>query len=267
LWYAIDDLESATLASIFATHLILRLVEMTYPAHPQWKQTSRDLLIILAITLFGLIFLEVVRLFYLQALAAPLAEIRQSFGTDVWPDQSPLWLQILLLYFASEFIFYWIHRAIHNSSFLWRLSGHGFHHAFHNLHAINFLTSHPLEIFFLAIPIVLLSLLLGAPAEAFLGASMLLGVNAAFAHANVGNKNPFMGLLFTTCDQHRLHHSNVLAESNTNYSCNAIIWDRLFGTYSKGVVEQTGTGPVEPSFTEKLLLPIREPESVHTAPR
>ena len=58
----------------------------------------------------------------------------------------------------------------------------------------------------------------------------------------------------------------LLYQSNTNYSCNAILWDRLFGTYCDEPVEQTGIGPIEPTLVEELLLPIKEPDYTTTAP-
>lgn len=267
LWYQLGSTGSATLIALMAALAVIRVCETFYPAHADWQQTSAEVATILAVTLVGLILLGVVDELYAATLAIPLSAIRQAAGITIWPDAWPMLAQILLLYFASEFIFYWIHRGIHNSTVLWRLSGHGFHHSFKNLHAINFLTAHPFEIFFLSVPTLLLSYLVGAPSEAILGAALLLTVNACFAHANVRIKSDWLGLFFTNSVQHSRHHSTVFAESNTNFSCNAIIWDRLFGTFSRGAVEQTGIGPTEPDLLAKLLLPVREPDDIQTAPR
>lgn len=267
LWYQLGSTSSATLIALMAALAVIRVCETFYPAHADWQQTSAEVATILGITLVGIVLLGVVDELYAATLAIPLAAIRQAAGLTIWPDAWPMLAQILLLYFASEFIFYWIHRGIHNSTVLWRLSGHGFHHSFQNLHAINFLTAHPFEIFFLSVPTLLLSYLVGAPSEAILGAALLLTVNACFAHANVRIKSDWLGLFFTNSVQHSRHHSTVFAESNTNFSCNAIIWDRLFGTFSRGAVEQTGIGPTEPGLLAKLLLPVREPDDIQTAPR
>ncbi len=267
LWYQLGSTGSATLIALMAALAVIRVCETFYPAHADWQQTSAEVATILGITLVGIVLLGVVDELYAATLAIPLATIRQAAGITIWPDAWPMLAQILLLYFASEFIFYWIHRGIHNSTVLWRLSGHGFHHSFKNLHAINFLTAHPFEIFFLSVPTLLLSYLVGAPSEAILGAALLLTVNACFAHANVRIKSDWLGLFFTNSVQHSRHHSTVFAESNTNFSCNALIWDRLFGTFSRGAVEQTGIGPTEPDLLAKLLLPVREPDDIQTAPR
>lgn len=167
LWYELGGTDVATLIALVAALAVLRLCENMYPAHANWKQTSVEVLTIIGITIVGVILLAVVRDLYDNTLANPLTALRGAIGLNVWPDQWPMLAQVLLLYFSSEFIFYWIHRGIHNSPILWRLSGHGFHHSFKNLHAINFLTSHPLEIFFLVIPTVLLSFLVGPRRKQF----------------------------------------------------------------------------------------------------
>ena len=94
---------------------------------------------------------------------------------------------------------------------------------------------------------------------------MLAVVNTSIAHANLDIDTPLLRWVFTTSNQHRRHHSALFEASNSNYACNAILWDRLFGTYSEGEVAQTGIGPREPTLLQKLLLPWREPEDVDTA--
>src|SRR5690606_29476131 len=84
-------------------------------------------------------------------------------------------------------------------------------------------------------------------------------------HANLDIDTPLLRWVVTNANQHRRHHSLVFDQSNTNYACNAILWDRLFGTHSEGPVEQTGLGPREPGLLEKLLRPIREPDYSDTA--
>ena len=75
-----------------------------------------------------------------------------------------------------------------------------------------------------------------------------------------------IGWLFTTNAWHIRHHSADLAESNTNYGCAAIVWDRVFGTFGDSAVVEAGVGPREPTTLEKLLMPLREPEGSVIAP-
>ncbi len=265
LWLAMGMSESAALLALVGAQIVLALLERSGPAVPRWRQRTAEKWTLIGIYAATLVAFGVVIALYDAALAPSLAAAREAFGLDLWPRRWPVLAQVVLLYFASDFIYYWIHRAIHGSGLLWRVSGHGFHHAFQNLHAINAGATHPLEVFFLALPMVLIAALFGGTAEAVAGAGVLLVVNSSVAHANVRTDTPVLRWFITTSAQHRRHHSAVLVESNSNFSCNAILWDRLFGTYSEGDVEQTGIGPAEPSFLEKLLLPIREPGYAITA--
>ena len=116
----------------------------------------------------------------------------------------------------------------------------------------------------LALPVVLVAALFGAGAEAVAGATVLAVVNTSIAHANLDIDTPLLRWVFTTSNQHRRHHSAVFEASNSNYACNAILWDRLFGTFSRGPVHQTGIGPTQPGLWRMFLLPFREPPDVDT---
>ena len=148
---------------------------------------------------------------------------------------------------------------------MWRVSGHGAHHAFQKLGALNFGLNHPLEYFFLLLPGVLLELTFGIGA-ATLGASLLLITQASIAHCNVATNSRLIGWVFTTNQYHICHHSLDLAESNTNFGCAAIVWDRVFGTFSDNRAVAVGSGPVEPSTWHKLIMPIKEYEVSDIAP-
>lgn len=264
LWWSMGQSEVAALGALLLALLMMEIIERIVPAVPQWRQGVGEKFRLAGIYLLILVVLGVVIGSYEALLLPVLAGFRETTGSAIWPHEWFIVVQVLMLYFASDFIYYWIHRGIHNSSFMWRLSGHGFHHAFHNLHAINVNAAHPFEVLFLALPMVLLAALFGAPAEAVAGATVLLAVNATLAHANVRMETPVVNWFFTSSNQHRRHHSLVFSESNTNYACNAIIWDRLFGTYSDGEVRQTGIGPTQPTLWQMFMLPFREPGDVDT---
>jgi len=267
LWYLVEDTGVATITAVLCTQVILRVCEHLFPANPDWHQTSGQVWVIIAITFMAVMLYGVVQAIHYAWLSMPLSALRETAGLDIWPTDWPLLAQVLLAFFAGDFIYYWIHRATHRWTWLWRLLGHGFHHSFGNMHAINFQTTHPFENLLLVLPPVLLGLIFGAPIEAALGSTMLVLVTASFAHANFHSRAHWLAWVITNSNQHNRHHSNVFVESNTNFSCNAIIWDRLFGTYSEGPVQRTGIGPTEPSTLAKFLLPFKEPTDIETAPR
>jgi sterol desaturase/sphingolipid hydroxylase (fatty acid hydroxylase superfamily) len=266
LWVYWDHDGVALLAALFVSYWLLMLCERFFPAHPDWRQSAGEHASVLGISVFCLVLAGVFAGLHSSIFGEALIQIRHRGGIDVWPNEWPVLAQVLLIYFSSELVFYWIHRGLHRWKILWRASGHGFHHAFRNMHSVNFMTSHPFDLVFLALPQVLVTAALGAEPTAAIGANLLIVINGFFAHSNVRTNSKLIGWFFTTSEYHELHHSNVLEQSNTNYSCNAILWDRVFGTFCDERVEQTGIGPIEPSFSEKLLLPVRDPEYTTIAP-
>ena len=75
---------------------------------------------------------------------------------------------------------------------------------------------------------------IGAPVLAVLGFEVALNATSLFNHGNVGLPSRVDGvlrLLVVTPDMHRVHHSIVPSETNSNFGFNLPWWDRLFGTY------------------------------------
>ena len=265
----VATLESAGLALLVALavgYSVVTWCESRFPAHPEWHQSPRERRTVLAVSLVGFVLLGVFAGLYGDRVRAPLALVRGRLGFDPWPTDWPLAIQILLAFFSAELVFYSIHRGLHRSTLLWRVSGHGFHHAFRNMHAPTFIASHLGDLALLALPAALVAGALGASARVVAAAALLQTMNGLLAHANLRTRTPLIGLVLTTSDQHGIHHSSDLQQSNSNYGCNAILWDRLFGTFAEGPVQQTGIGPFEPTLLEKLMLPFREPRYVRTSP-
>jgi sterol desaturase/sphingolipid hydroxylase (fatty acid hydroxylase superfamily) len=125
--------------------------------------------------------------------------------------------------------------------------------------------NHPFELIPLLIPSATIGLVFGV-GEVALGASLLVATQASIVHSNLNLNNVGIGWIFTTNRYHIHHHSVVLEESNTNYGCAAIVWDRLFGTFVDASTIETGTGPTEPGMWRKFLMPFSEPSDTATAP-
>ena len=87
---------------------------------------------------------------------------------------------------------------------------------------------------------------LGPPVVSVLAFEIILNGMAMFNHGNIKlplSVDRFLRLLVVTPDMHRVHHSVIIHETNSNYGFNLSIWDRLFGTYlaqpSKGHTDMT----------------------------
>ena len=75
---------------------------------------------------------------------------------------------------------------------------------------------------------------LGAAPVAVLVFEVLLNATAMFNHSNVflpDRLDHYLRWLVVTPDMHRVHHSIIVRETNSNFGFNLPWWDRLFGTY------------------------------------
>ncbi|TNF89643.1 MAG: fatty acid hydroxylase family protein [Gammaproteobacteria bacterium] len=250
---------------LVSLHIVLGVLERMIPARPGWLVSARTQLLNIFLVVLLTMGIGVVGGLYDDLLREPLSALRATLHLDIWPHHWPLLAQLFMVFFASEFIWYWVHRAEHRWQLVWRLSGHGAHHSFKRLSALNFGLNHPLEFFLLVLPAALVELTFGVgPAAA--GAAILGVSQASIAHSNLDLNTKVVGWLFTTNRYHIHHHSMVLEESNTNYGCSAIVWDRLFGTFADAGTLEAGTGPTEPSLWGKFLMPLREPSDTAIAP-
>jgi sterol desaturase/sphingolipid hydroxylase (fatty acid hydroxylase superfamily) len=77
-------------------------------------------------------------------------------------------------------------------------------------------------------------LALGPPVLAVLIFEIALNATSMFNHSNIyvpENLDGFIRLCLVTPDMHRVHHSVIVHETNSNYGFCFPWWDRLLGTY------------------------------------
>lgn len=267
VWYFNQSAGWIYPAIVIGVQLLLGLLEYRWPARPDWLHGGPYKTLLAAVFVGTYVFGGViVEPFYSSTLNPFLSGLRADLNLDIWPTGWPMAMQVMLALFLSEFIWYWLHRAEHRWQWIWRITGHGSHHAFHNLGAVNAGANHPLEVLLvLSVPSAIVELLLGA-GPAIAGSYLLLVTLAFLAHANLRLNTRVIGWLFTINRYHIHHHSAVHEESNTNFGCAVILWDRLFGTFSDAPTKQTGTGPTQPSLWKIFIMPYREPEDTTTAP-
>jgi sterol desaturase/sphingolipid hydroxylase (fatty acid hydroxylase superfamily) len=186
----------------------------------------------LAIVAIGAATLKLAFHFVMPALAVGAALFAEGRGWGLLNATSwPLWLKGLLAFLALDCLIYWQHRLLHIEPF-WRL--HLMHHADLDLDASSGLRFHPLEIVFSMALKMLAILLIGAPAIAVLAFEAALNATSMFNHANLRLPAPldrWLRLALVTPDMHRVHHSTIRRETDSNFGFNLPWWDRLFGTY------------------------------------
>jgi len=144
----------------------------------------------------------------------------------------PQWAAVVLSVLVLDLAIYTQHVVFHHVSALWRL--HRMHHADLDFDVTTALRFHPIEILLSMVIKAVLVLLLGAPALGVLIFEVLLNGTAMFNHGNVrmpAALDRLVRLFLVTPDMHRVHHSVVKAETDSNFGFNLSWWDRLFGTY------------------------------------
>jgi sterol desaturase/sphingolipid hydroxylase (fatty acid hydroxylase superfamily) len=144
----------------------------------------------------------------------------------------PAWIGVVASVILLDLAIYFQHVLFHAVPVLWRL--HRMHHADLDVDVSTGLRFHPIEILLsMAIKLAVV-IALGAPALAVLIFEMLLNATSMFNHGNIRMPERFDRLLrwfVVTPDMHRVHHSILSRETNSNFGFNLPWWDRLFGTY------------------------------------
>ena len=183
---------------------------------------------------FGLVFAAslITRLVIPIGLTA-VALYNQQHGIGLFNIiDLPIIVAIVLSLLLLDIVIYWQHRLFHRVPILWRL--HRVHHADAHVDTSTGLRFHPIEIV-LSIVVKLIAVsLLGVPAIAVLIFEITLNGLAMFNHANIrltpAIEKPLRLVLMTQI-LHRIHHSQRVSETNSNYGFSVIWWDKLFGSY------------------------------------
>ncbi|MGQ9366134.1 sterol desaturase family protein [Azospirillum sp. ST 5-10] len=145
---------------------------------------------------------------------------------------APVWIAVPVSVLLLDLAIYLQHVLFHAVPVLWRL--HRMHHADLDIDVTTGLRFHPAEIVLSMVIKAAVVTALGAPAVAVLAFEVLLNATAMFNHANLRlppSADRALRRVLVTPDMHRVHHSVVVAETNSNYGFNLPWWDRLFGTY------------------------------------
>ncbi len=144
----------------------------------------------------------------------------------------PSWLSVVLAVVLLDLAIYLQHVMFHAVPALWRL--HRMHHADLDFDVTTGARFHPIEILLsMALKLGVVAAL-GAPALAVLVFEVLLNATAMFNHANARlpeRLDRVLRWIVVTPDMHRVHHSVVPRETNSNFGFNLPWWDRLLGTY------------------------------------
>lgn len=177
---------------------------------------------------------------HLRAVGFNLAQLAMVFiGAWLWDGPLQSWRLFDfsdlhpavgggIAYLVSTFIYYWWHRARHESDLLWRFC-HQLHHSPSRLEVLTSFYKHPLEMAANGLlTSVITFALLGLTVEAAAVNTLLCAGAEYFYHMN--RRTPrWLGWIIQRPEMHRIHHER--GAHRHNYA-DLPIWDLLFGTFS-----------------------------------
>ena len=160
------------------------------------------------------------------------------------------------------------HRANHRIPALWRF--HRVHHSDPEMDATTSARFHPGELLLSAVCRLPVIVLLGVTSKDLLIFETLLLLVSQFQHSCglsvAGSWRT--GWLIVTPAMHRVHHSRLPAETNSNYASILAIWDRMFGTYrdSREVrPDRTGLNELDSETSQTVWGMLKTPFSRQTS--
>ncbi|MBC07581.1 sterol desaturase family protein [Thalassospira sp.] len=144
----------------------------------------------------------------------------------------PALLAGLITIIVLDCAIYWQHRLTHIVPIFWRF--HRVHHCDTEFDVSTAVRFHPFEIVASALYKSFFVLMIGADPWAVVVYESMLSGFALFNHGNVHlpkSLDRALRMLVVTPDMHRVHHSSVMKETNSNYGNILSVWDRLFVSY------------------------------------
>lgn len=209
--------------------MIFAAIEFAVPFRALTQSKPRRWLTNLALFAIDTLALRLLVPVVLVGMAA-LAETRGwgLFNMLGWPA----WLEVTLAILALDLALYLQHWATHRVPLLWRM--HRVHHVDRDFDITTAARFHPFEILLSMLYKLAIVTLLGAPVLAVFLFEVVFTMLTIFNHSNTRlpqRIEPAVRALIVTPDMHRVHHSVVERETNSNYGTMLSLWDRLFGTY------------------------------------
>jgi len=144
----------------------------------------------------------------------------------------PTWAHALGAVLLMDLWTYWWHRFNHVFPFFWRF--HRVHHSDHHMDVTTANRFHFGEIFFSSVFRIPIILLFGVQLWHIALYELIMFPIVMFHHANVGLADwldRILRIFIVTPTMHKVHHSRVGAETDSNYTSLLSVWDRIFKSF------------------------------------
>ncbi len=144
----------------------------------------------------------------------------------------PYELAVVLSVIVLDMVIYLQHLMFHAVPRLWLL--HRMHHTDLDYDVTTGLRFHPIEIAMSMVIKLSAVVVIGPPVLAVLIFEIVLNASAMFNHGNIrlpAGVDRILRLFIVTPDMHRVHHSVIKSETDSNYGFFLSWWDHLYSTY------------------------------------
>lgn len=184
----------------------------------------------------GLTFLNtyVLRLLFPGAAVAMAAFVSKNQWGLLNHYQIEPWVAVIISIVFMDLVIYLQHVMVHAVPLFWRL--HKVHHVDLDYDVTTGARFHPIEIILSLFIKFATIAVIGAPIAGVILFEVILNGMAMFNHGNFRipiKIDRVLRTLLVTPDVHRIHHSILEYETNSNFGFNLSIWDRLFGTFKE----------------------------------
>ena len=182
----------------------------------------------------GIVFIGALALRLLPSFSAIAAAILAEKGGWGILNNVPLiyWPKVAIGVAVLDLAIYLQHVMFHGLPILWRL--HMMHHSDLDFDVTTGVRFHPIEILLSMGIKMIVVFFVGVSALGVLIFEVLLNATSLFNHGNVrlvASLDRVLRFFVVTPEMHRVHHSVIIRETNSNFGFNLPWWDRLFGTY------------------------------------
>jgi len=221
--------ETIRLSLFVGLFSLLALAELIWPRRPLQVAKNRRWLANIGIIVTDSL---VVRLLF-PVLPITLAATAQTNSWGLF-NLIPVtgWPELIAGLLILDLIIYLQHRLFHRIPLLWRL--HRMHHTDLDLDVSSGTRFHPLEIALSLLIKMAAVLVFGISPLTMLLFEVILNATSMFNHANLAiplSIDRWLRLVLITPDMHRVHHSVLPKETDSNFGFSQPWWDRLLGTY------------------------------------
>ncbi|GAB4295494.1 MAG: sterol desaturase family protein [Desulfuromonadia bacterium] len=213
-------------AGVFA---IVAGLEWLFPRRPRSRSRSERWPVNIGIVILDTLIVRI--LIPLAPASAALFALSRGWGL-LGLLEIPHWLRMFAGVILLDLVVYLQHVLFHALPLFWRL--HRMHHTDLDLDVTSGTRFHPLEIAISQVIKIAAVILFGVPPAGVILFEVILNGTALFSHANLKLfplLDRILRLVMVTPDMHRVHHSVIVRETNSNFGFNLSLWDRLFGTY------------------------------------